>query len=337
MTQGLLSIDPVWPQPERVVKRIEISARDSLGARRVAGPPGRRKNDICNGESPGADAATVRPSGRRRARLRKTIDRKTSRASFRGAAAPAGDQAVRPSGADGSPILLTHSKDAALANAGERGPPSACTDGGELSAGVVRRGKSDREGGPRLVGSLRRPYLDLMRTRWKTARSKATAPGPASARSSAAKFASTFPQGFPLVTTKRLHLKSIARELSGSPKATPTSPISRRTGCRSGTNGRLQPSSARSTANNARLGGPGRQTYDHIDWLIEEIRRNPDSRRLVSRPGTSPTSNGEAATLPLPVPVQCHRESCRASSTSARPTSFLASRSTSRATLCSPI
>ena len=58
-----------------------------------------------------------------------------------------------------------------------------------------------------------RAYLDLMRDALDNGAVKGIAPAPACARCSAGSFASISREGFPLVTTKRLHLKSIVREL----------------------------------------------------------------------------------------------------------------------------
>ena len=57
------------------------------------------------------------------------------------------------------------------------------------------------------------PYEDLLRRARARGPPRRTAPAPARAASSAGRCGSTSPTGFPLVTTKRVHLKSIVYEL----------------------------------------------------------------------------------------------------------------------------
>ena len=100
-------------------------------------------------------------------------------------------------------------------------------------------------------------------------------------------------EGFPLVTTKKLHLRSIVHELLWFLKGeTNIAYLQGQQGRRSGTNGPMP---------NGELGpvygkqwrrwatADGRE-IDQIQWVVDEIKRNPDSRRLiVSAPGTWPT------------------------------------------------
>ena len=102
-------------------------------------------------------------------------------------------------------------------------------------------------------------------------------------------------EGFPLVTTKRLHLKSIVHELiwflNGDTniaylKANGVSHLGRM-------GGRQRRSRPRLRQAMARLGRPGRaRPIDQIAWLLAEIKRNPefapaDRFRLERRPTSS--------------------------------------------------
>ncbi len=104
-----------------------------------------------------------------------------------------------------------------------------------------------------------------------------------SAPCSGARSGSISPQGFPLVTTKRLHLKSIVRELAWFLKGDTNIAYLKAHGVSiwdewADANGDLGPVYGKQWRAWA---APDGRTYDQIDWLIKEIRRNPDSRRLI--------------------------------------------------------
>jgi thymidylate synthase len=89
--------------------------------------------------------------------------------------------------------------------------------------------------------------------------------------------------GFPLVTTKRLHLKSIVHELIWFLKGDTNVAYLRDNGVRiwdewADPSGDLGPIYGRQWR--AWRGADGR-IHDQIAWLLAEIARNPDSRRLV--------------------------------------------------------
>lgn len=108
-------------------------------------------------------------------------------------------------------------------------------------------------------------------------------------------------QGFPLVTTKKLHLKSIVHELIWFLRGDTNIAYLKENGVRiwdewADANGDLGPVygeqwRAWPTAD----GG----VVDQISWVIEEIRRNPDSRRLI----VSAWNVGE---LPKMALLPCH-------------------------------
>ena len=141
--------------------------------------------------------------------------------------------------------------------------------------------------------------------------------------------------GFPLVTTKRLHLKSIVRELVWFLRGETNIAYLKAHGVSiwdewADANGDLGPVYGKQWRAWA---GPDGRVYDQIDWILKEIRRNPNSRRLV----VSAWNVAEIERMQL-APCHCLFQfyvsggACRVSSISARPTFFSACRSTSQAT-----
>lgn len=89
--------------------------------------------------------------------------------------------------------------------------------------------------------------------------------------------------GFPLVTTKKLHLKSIIHELIWFLKGDTNVRYLQENGVSiwdewADANGDLGPVYGRQWRSWV---GPDNATVDQITWVTEEIRRNPDSRRLI--------------------------------------------------------
>ncbi|MEP6941253.1 MAG: thymidylate synthase [Rudaea sp.] len=128
--------------------------------------------------------------------------------------------------------------------------------------------------------------------------------------------------GFPLVTTKKLHTKSIVRELLWFLRGDTNIGYLNEHGVRiwdewADANGDLGPvygkqwrawSAPQSSASPAREGQEAGipasnsqqdRTIDQIAWLVDEIRRNPDSRRLV-------VSAWNVADLPKMALQPCH-------------------------------
>jgi thymidylate synthase len=90
-------------------------------------------------------------------------------------------------------------------------------------------------------------------------------------------------EGFPLTTTKRLHLKSIVHELIWFLNGDSNIAYLKANGVSiwdewADANGDLGPVYGKQWR-----GWPGSdgRTYDQIAWLLAEIKRNPDSRRLI--------------------------------------------------------
>ena len=126
-------------------------------------------------------------------------------------------------------------------------------------------------------------YLDLLRRAYHggTPKTDRTGTGTRSLFGHQMRF--DLAQGFPLATTKKLHLKSIVHELLWFLKGDTNIAYLKANGVSiwdewadaSGDLGPVYGKQWRSWA------GPDGRVVDQIAWVQEEIRRNPDSRRLV--------------------------------------------------------
>jgi len=90
-------------------------------------------------------------------------------------------------------------------------------------------------------------------------------------------------QGFPLLTTKKLHLKSIVHELIWFLKGDTNVRYLQENGVTiwdewADADGELGPVYGKQWRSFAGANG---ETVDQIVWLVNEIKRNPDSRRLI--------------------------------------------------------
>ncbi len=108
-------------------------------------------------------------------------------------------------------------------------------------------------------------------------------------------------QGFPLVTTKKLHLRSIIHELLWFLKGETNIAYLKENKVSiwdewADANGDLGPVYGKQWRS---WQAPGGQVIDQISWLIDEIKRNPDSRRLI----VSAWNVGELGQMAL---MPCH-------------------------------
>ncbi len=126
-------------------------------------------------------------------------------------------------------------------------------------------------------------YLDLMRRVLDTGVKKTDRTGTGTLSVFGHQMRFDLSQGFPLVTTKKLHLKSIIHELLWFIAGDTNIEYLKKNGVSiwdewadaSGDLGPVYGKQWRSWQ-----GADGR-THDQLKWIVDEIRRNPDSRRLV--------------------------------------------------------
>jgi thymidylate synthase len=128
-----------------------------------------------------------------------------------------------------------------------------------------------------------RPYLDLLRhvLDHGTAKSDRTGTGTRSVFGWQMRF--DLAQGFPLVTTKKLHLKSIVHELIWFLRGDTNIGYLKENGVGiwdewADENGDLGPVYGKQWR---AWTCPDGRVVDQIAWVVDEIRRNPDSRRLI--------------------------------------------------------
>ncbi len=150
-------------------------------------------------------------------------------------------------------------------------------------------------------GLIMRAYLDLLRHVLEHGTEKADRTGTGTRSVFGWQMRFDLAQGFPLVTTKKLHLKSIVHELIWFLRGDTNIAYLKEHGVRiwdewADPNGDLGPVYGEQwRAWPTSDGG----VVDQIGWVVDEIRRNPDSRRLI----VSAWNVGE---LPKMALLPCH-------------------------------
>ena len=128
-----------------------------------------------------------------------------------------------------------------------------------------------------------RQYLDLIRRVRAEGARKADRTGTGTLSVFGHQMRFDLSEGFPLVTTKKLHLKSIIYELLWFLKGDTNIAYLKQNGVSiwdewADANGDLGPVYGKQWRSWA---GPDGQVVDQIAWLMGELQRNPDSRRLI--------------------------------------------------------
>lgn len=145
------------------------------------------------------------------------------------------------------------------------------------------------------------PYLDLMRRVLHEGKPRTDRTGVGTMGLFGAQVRYDLRQGFPLVTTKRLHLKSIVLELLWFLRGDTNARWLQERGVRiwnewADVDGELGPIYGRQWRS---WGAGGERRIDQLVQIVEELRSNPSSRRLL----VSAWNVGELAEMRLP---PCH-------------------------------
>ena len=128
-----------------------------------------------------------------------------------------------------------------------------------------------------------RQYLDLLRHVLEHGTEKADRTGTGTRSVFGWQMRFDLAQGFPLVTTKKLHLKSIVHELIWFLRGETNTRYLKENGVSiwdewADENGELGPVYGKQWRSWPCADG---RVVDQMSWVVDEIRRNPDSRRLI--------------------------------------------------------
>jgi thymidylate synthase len=145
------------------------------------------------------------------------------------------------------------------------------------------------------------PYLELLREVLDTGADKSDRTGTGTRSLFGRQLRFDLQQGFPLVTSKKLHLRSIIHELLWFLAGDTNIAYLKENGVGiwdewADDNGDLGPVYGKQWR---RWAGPDGVEIDQMRWLVGEIQRNPDSRRLI-------VSAWNVADLPRMALMPCH-------------------------------